>query len=83
MKSSGPGEVSRAQIFTSPLMMSKSTRAAFETRWGPPGKGRLQILADNQLLDQAWESQSSWAIIPFEAIDPRWKVLRVDGLSHF
>ena len=24
---------------------------------------------------------SSWAIIPFEELDPRWKVLTVDGMS--
>ena len=29
----------------------------------------------------AWADQTLWAIIPFEQLEPRWKVLRVDGIS--
>jgi poly-gamma-glutamate synthesis protein (capsule biosynthesis protein) len=33
-----------------------------------------------QLLDTAW-TESAWAIIPFESINPKWKVLTVNGQS--
>ena len=33
-----------------------------------------------QLLDTAW-NESAWAIIPFENLSPRWKVLTIDGQS--
>jgi len=33
------------------------------------------------LLDTAWTELPSWAIVPFEVLEPRWKVLAVDGQS--
>ncbi len=35
----------------------------------------------DQLVDYAWAHQPSWAIVPFEKLEPRWKVLLVDGQS--
>jgi poly-gamma-glutamate synthesis protein (capsule biosynthesis protein) len=32
-------------------------------------------------LATAWTEPSTWAIIPFEEIQPKWKVLAVDGIS--
>ena len=32
-------------------------------------------------MDSAWAQRPSLAIVPFEDLDPRWKVLPVDGLS--
>jgi hypothetical protein len=61
--------------------MSASTRAAFEARWGPPGSSRVETLAESEIIDSAWASRSDWAIVPFEQIEPRWKVLRIDGIS--
>lgn len=68
-------------VFTGPLLMSEATRAAFETRWGPPGIGRVEILPEELLLDTAWSNRPSWALVPFESLEPRWKVLRVSGMS--
>jgi poly-gamma-glutamate synthesis protein (capsule biosynthesis protein) len=64
-----------------PLLMEPSTAAAFSAVWGPPANGAVQALPAGQLLDAAWNSQPSWAILPFEALEPRWKALEVDGLS--
>ena len=33
------------------------------------------------MVDYAWSHQPALAIVPFEDLDPRWKVLPVDGLS--
>ena len=41
----------------------------------------VQVIAKDELLDYAWAHQPALAIVPFEALDPRWKVLPVDGLS--
>jgi poly-gamma-glutamate synthesis protein (capsule biosynthesis protein) len=41
----------------------------------------VQVLPAGQLLDDAWSNRPSWAIIPFESIEPRWKVLTLDGQS--
>jgi poly-gamma-glutamate synthesis protein (capsule biosynthesis protein) len=64
-----------------PLWMSDSTLAAFSSLWGAPAPGSVQTAASDRLLDAAWKSMPSWAIIPFESIEPRWKVLSVDGQS--
>ncbi|HSK88200.1 MAG TPA: hypothetical protein VK880_07590, partial [Anaerolineales bacterium] len=65
----------------SPLLMEESTLAAFTELWDEPAAGVVRVLSDDQLLDTAWSELPSWAIIPFEAVQPKWKVLTVDGQS--
>jgi hypothetical protein len=64
-----------------PLLMDKSTLAAFSAQWDAPAVGAVQVLPADQLLDAAWAGPDSWAIIPFESLEPKWKVLTVDGQS--
>ena len=64
-----------------PLLMAESTLAAFTALWGEPAQGSVNIVPEDGLLDAAWVSMLSWAIIPFESIQPRWKVLTIDGQS--
>jgi hypothetical protein len=63
------------------LLLADSTRAAFTAIWGEPASGAVRSVPSDQLLDTAWSDMSSWAIIPFEEIQPRWKVISVDGQS--
>jgi Bacterial capsule synthesis protein PGA_cap len=64
-----------------PLLMDESTLAAFTAQWGAPSPGAVQTVGAERLLDTAWNHRPSWAIVPFEALEPRWKVLSVDGQS--
>ena len=64
-----------------PLRMDESTLAAFTALWGAPASGSVQVAAADQLADSAWADRPAWAILPFEALEPRWKVLSVDGQS--
>ncbi len=64
-----------------PLLMDESTYAVFSALWGKPFAHSVVTLPEEDLLDYAWEHRPSWAIVPFEALQPRWKVLEVDGLS--
>ncbi len=64
----------------SPLLMAESTLRAFTAIWGEPASGSVRSVDEEQLLDTAW-TESAWAIIPFESINPKWKVLTVDGQS--
>ncbi len=64
-----------------PIMMAYSTKAAFSAIWGEPGASAVRVVAENELLPAAWNDKIAWAILPFEALEPRWKVLRVDGIS--
>ena len=63
-----------------PLLMTAATLAAFSDAWGTPGI-QVQVLDDDKLVDAAWAQLPSWAIVPFETLGPRWKVLTVDGQS--
>ncbi len=64
-----------------PLWMAESTLSAFTAFWGAPASGSVQTAPADQLLDTAWKNLPALAIIPFESIEPRWKVLTVDGQS--
>lgn len=64
-----------------PLLVDEGTYRVLAARWGEPGTGRIEIHPSGELLDFAWNHRPSWAIVPFEALEPRWKVLEVDGLS--
>jgi hypothetical protein len=64
-----------------PLLLDESTLALFSVMWGAPAPGAVEVLPAGDLLESAWSRGRSWALIPFEALEPRWKVLEVDGAS--
>lgn len=64
-----------------PLLMAESTLKALIALWGEPASGAVRSIASEQILDEAWTQPFSPAIIPFEDIQPKWKVLTVDGQS--
>ncbi len=61
------------------LLMDQDTQSMLTALWGP-GTG-VQVLPKEQLVDYAWSHKPALAIVPFEDLNPRWKVLSVDGLS--
>lgn len=64
------------------LWMDQSTLEAYSTIWGAPGvTSNIKTSPPAKLLDSVWNDQPSIAIIPFESIEPRWKILTVDGQS--
>jgi len=64
-----------------PILMEESTLMTFTKMWGTPAEGVVRVVPADQLLDTAWKQMPSWAIIPFEQIEPKWKVLMIDGQS--
>jgi poly-gamma-glutamate synthesis protein (capsule biosynthesis protein) len=75
-------DVAPAPFNGTPLLMDESTLAAFRLLWGEPIFGAVRTVPPGQLLETAWK-ESAWAIIPFEKLDPKWKVLTIDGQSPF
>lgn len=71
---------STAPLAGSSLLMAESTRLVFSAQWGEPAAGVVRVLPEREILDSAWK-ESAWALIPFEDIQPKWKVLAVDGQS--
>jgi hypothetical protein len=47
----------------------------------PPAQGQFDFQDRDALLDRTWSNRQLRAIVPFEALQPRWKVLQVDGQS--
>jgi len=64
-----------------PLWMTESTLAAFSALWGEPGSQSVRTAPTDQLLAATWGEELAWGIIPFESLEPRWKVLAVDSQS--
>ncbi|MCL4530591.1 MAG: CapA family protein, partial [Chloroflexi bacterium] len=73
------GEGRRGEV--RPLWMAESTLNAFTALWGKPASGSVKTAPADQLLDEAWKNLPAWGIVPFESLDPKWKVLTVDGQS--
>ncbi len=63
------------------VFASASTAAAMEGVLGPASEDAVPIFPEEVLLDKAWDARPSFAIVPFEALEPRWKVLEIDGDS--
>ena len=64
-----------------PLLMDANTLAVFSEYWGTPATGAYEQIPADKILDRAWDDQPSWALVPFEALVPRWKVLQIDETS--
>jgi poly-gamma-glutamate synthesis protein (capsule biosynthesis protein) len=63
-----------------PLLMDESTHAAMTILWDAPAARAVRIVPTGDLLDNSW-AESAWAIVPFEELQPKWKVLTIDGQS--
>jgi poly-gamma-glutamate synthesis protein (capsule biosynthesis protein) len=64
-----------------PLLVDEATLEVITALWGAPSPGSVKVTPSEDIVEVAWNQQSSWAIIPFEDLEPRWKVLEVDGKS--
>ena len=64
-----------------PILIDESTLGVFTTKWGAPPEQAVKVLPADELITYAWEHRPAWALVPFEALQPRWKVLQVDGRS--
>lgn len=68
---------------TLPLRMSHATRATFAAVWGEPAPGAVEVVDADALTDVLWAARPAWGIVPFEQLEPRLKVIAVDGHSLF
>jgi hypothetical protein len=62
------------------LLASPETLALFTQAWGAPSTA-VTALPAHALLAAAWDAGDAWAILPFDALAPRWKVIEIDGAS--
>ncbi len=81
LKLAWQGQLARGDFAGLPLLMSDATSQMLSSWWGKPAEGAVKILPESELVADAWNQRPSWGIVPFEALEPRWKVLEVDGAS--
>ena len=70
-----------AQFFLTQLYLTAETRAALSVLWGEPGENQVTVLAQDELVAMDATSEPILAVLPYEELTPRWKVLRLDGQS--
>jgi hypothetical protein len=70
----------QANVPVRTLLVDPSTFPLLEKKWGK-ASGMVKTVPQNQMLDAAWEPGGVWAILPFDLLEPRWKVIAVDGQS--
>ena len=63
------------------LLVDATTYEMFSAIWGSAGSGSVEVLPAAEMLETAWARGPVLAIVPFHLLEPRWKVLAVDGLS--
>jgi poly-gamma-glutamate synthesis protein (capsule biosynthesis protein) len=62
------------------LLVNEDDLSALSSVLGEPAD-TVRSAPKDHLLESAWTAQHTWAIIPFENLEPRWKVLSIDGQS--
>ncbi|MDZ7844197.1 MAG: CapA family protein [Anaerolineales bacterium] len=73
--------ISNPDFGNRPLLMTQSTRSMLTALWGEPDPEMISVVSRVQLLDRAWDDSLSWAVVPFDRLEPAWKVLTIDGQS--
>jgi poly-gamma-glutamate synthesis protein (capsule biosynthesis protein) len=63
------------------MVVDQSTYAIFSYFWGNPNPDFVKVEESKDLLGQAWNGESVFALVPFENLAPQWKVIKVDGQS--
>lgn len=63
------------------LLVVPSTAAWLTRLWGGPPGTATQVLPATDLDARLWLRDDAWAIVPFEQLQPGWKVLALDGIS--
>lgn len=63
------------------ILADESTIQMVTPLLGIPDASKVIATNDSVLQEIAWNQTNTWAIIPFENLDPKWKVISIDGLS--
>lgn len=64
-----------------PLIVEADTLAMLTGWWGAPAEGAVEVVPTGRLSEALWQQPTARGIIPFERLEPRLKVLAVDGIS--
>ncbi|MBN2044220.1 MAG: CapA family protein [Anaerolineales bacterium] len=68
-------------LATGNLYLTERTRTVFSRFWGEPKGSFVRVVAEDQLVSAVWANAPAWALVPFEELTPKLKVIAVDGQS--
>jgi poly-gamma-glutamate capsule biosynthesis protein CapA/YwtB (metallophosphatase superfamily) len=72
----------RVEDQVSHLYVSAETSAALDALFGPHGvQTPVTFVAEDEVADRLWAEPDALGLVPFDRLEPRLKVLAVDGLS--
>lgn len=63
------------------LYVTEATNTFLTHYWGFPFDSSFKVIDPQNLVSELWSVSTALAILPFEEIEPRLKILRVDGIS--
>ena len=63
------------------LYLSSETIKSLSILWGDPNTENIINVEEENLLSELWDNSNSIAIIPFERIEPRLKILTLDNMN--
>ncbi len=62
------------------ITLNEDSLLVITSDWGNPDNGSIQVLTSEANFE-TWQDLDTWAIIPFDELTPRWKVLSIDGYT--
>ncbi len=74
------GRQSEAYQSVSKLYLPEAISEDFLHRWGAPAGSSIVVYSSPPEVDSLWE-ENAWAVLPFDGLHPRLKVIQVNGLS--
>jgi hypothetical protein len=60
------------------LLMSEESKIHLSQFWGESPQAGITITASDQIQETIWQNSTSLAIIPFDQLDPSYKVISID-----
>ncbi len=67
--------------FTGTLKLTDPTLQALKSILGDPAPNAIEVVPTDQLTQKLWDAQPALAIVPFDQLNIRLKVLSLDGLT--
>ena len=59
-------------------LVDETAEALLAATWG---QGGARVVATEDLIGELWAQRPAWSVVPFHDLEPRLKVLPVDGVS--
>jgi len=61
------------------IVISSESLDLLSWLWGIPNPLFVDQEPAEQILDECWKSADAWTILPFEELQPQWKVIAING----